>query len=53
LIALRDVRLVSKAILAGARDPAAFRPYVAERLERLRRLRVTASLSATLRAEYG
>ena len=52
-IALRDVRLVSEAILAGGRDPAAFRPYVEERLERMRRLRITASLSATLRAEFG
>jgi len=52
-IALRDVRLVSEAILAGDRDQAAFRPYVAERLERMRRLRITASLTATLRAEYG
>ena len=52
-IALRDVRLVSEAILAGGRDPAAFRPYVEERLERMRRLRITASLAASLRAEYG
>ena len=28
-------------------------PYVEERLERMRRLRITASLAATLRAEYG
>ena len=52
-IALRDVRLVGEAILAGGRDRAAFRPYVEERLERMRRLRITASLTATLRAEYG
>jgi 2-polyprenyl-6-methoxyphenol hydroxylase-like FAD-dependent oxidoreductase len=52
-IALRDVRLVSEAILAGSRDRASFRPYVEERLERMRRLRITARLSATLRAEYG
>jgi hypothetical protein len=30
-----------------------FRPYVEERLERMRRLRITASLAVTLRAEYG
>ena len=52
-IALRDVRLVSEAILAGGRDRAAFRPYGEERLERMRRLRITASLATTLRAEYG
>ena len=46
-IALRDVRLASEAILAGGRDQAAFRPYVEERLERMRRLRITASLQAT------
>jgi hypothetical protein len=50
---LRDVRLISKTILAGGRNQAAFRPYVAERLGWLRRLRITASLVATLRAAYG
>ena len=52
-IALRDVRLVGETILAGHRDREAFQPYVEERLERMRRLRITARLSATLRAEYG
>jgi 2-polyprenyl-6-methoxyphenol hydroxylase-like FAD-dependent oxidoreductase len=52
-IALRDVRLVSDAILAGGRDRSAFQPYVEERLERMRRLRITARLTVTLRAEYG
>ena len=52
-IALRDVRLVSEAILAGDRDQPSFRPYVEERLERMRRLRITARLTATLKAEYG
>jgi 2-polyprenyl-6-methoxyphenol hydroxylase-like FAD-dependent oxidoreductase len=52
-IALRDVRLVSEAILAGRRDRESFRPYVEERLERMRRLRITARLATTLRAEYG
>jgi 2-polyprenyl-6-methoxyphenol hydroxylase-like FAD-dependent oxidoreductase len=52
-IALRDVRLVSETILAGDRDRASFRPYVEERLERMRRLRITARLAVTLRAEYG
>lgn len=52
-IALRDVRLVGETILAGHRDREAFRPYVEERLERMRRLRITARLAVTLRAEYG
>jgi 2-polyprenyl-6-methoxyphenol hydroxylase-like FAD-dependent oxidoreductase len=52
-IALRDVRLVGETILAGGREQEAFRPYVEERLERMRRLRVTARLAVTLRAEYG
>ena len=52
-IALRDIRLVSEAILAGGRDQESFRPYVEERLERMRRLRIAARVSVTLRAEYG
>ena len=52
-IALRDARLVSEIILAGARDQASFRAYVAERLERMRRLRVTARLATTLRVQFG
>ena len=52
-IALRDVRLVSEIIVAGGYDRLSFRPYVAERLERMRRLRITARLSAKLRAEFG
>lgn len=52
-IAMRDIRLVSEAILAGSRDRDSFRPYVEERLERMRRLRITARLAATLRAEFG
>jgi 2-polyprenyl-6-methoxyphenol hydroxylase-like FAD-dependent oxidoreductase len=52
-IALRDVRLLSEIILEGRRDQAAFRPYVAERAERLRRLRIAARLRAKLHAEFG
>jgi 2-polyprenyl-6-methoxyphenol hydroxylase-like FAD-dependent oxidoreductase len=52
-IALRDVRLVSEIILAGKYDRSSFRPYVEERLERMRRLRITARYVATLRAEFG
>ena len=52
-IALRDVRLVSEPILAGRRDLDSFQPYVEERLERMRRLRIAARLAATLRAEFG
>jgi 2-polyprenyl-6-methoxyphenol hydroxylase-like FAD-dependent oxidoreductase len=52
-IALRDVRLLSEIILDGRRDQRAFRPYVEERAERMRRLRVTARLRAKLNAEFG
>jgi 2-polyprenyl-6-methoxyphenol hydroxylase-like FAD-dependent oxidoreductase len=52
-IALRDVRLVSETILAARREQEAFQHYVEERLERMRRLRITARLAVTLRAEYG
>jgi 2-polyprenyl-6-methoxyphenol hydroxylase-like FAD-dependent oxidoreductase len=54
-IALRDVRLVNE-ILGGAkaagREPD-FRPYVEERAERMRRLRITAQVATTLRVEFG
>ncbi|MBV8168712.1 MAG: FAD-dependent monooxygenase [Alphaproteobacteria bacterium] len=52
-IALRDVRLVSEILLAGKRDQASFRPYVEERIERMRRLRITARFAVLLRAQYG
>ena len=52
-IALRDVRLLSEIILDGRREQAAFRSYVEERAERMRRLRVTGRLRATLWAEFG
>jgi 2-polyprenyl-6-methoxyphenol hydroxylase-like FAD-dependent oxidoreductase len=52
-IALRDVRLVSEIILRGERKLESFRPYVDERLERMRRLRITARLAVTLRSEFG
>jgi 2-polyprenyl-6-methoxyphenol hydroxylase-like FAD-dependent oxidoreductase len=52
-IVLRDVRIVNDIIRDGDLRPAAFEPYVEERLERMRRLRITARLDATLRAEFG
>ena len=52
-IALRDARLVAEIVLAGRLEPAAFRPYVEERLERMRRLRIAARFAARLRAEFG
>jgi 2-polyprenyl-6-methoxyphenol hydroxylase-like FAD-dependent oxidoreductase len=54
-IALRDVRLVSE-ILRDARTAGRapdFRPYVEERAERMRRLRITARLASMLRVEFG
>ena len=52
-IALRDVRLVSEVILSGRFHQDAYRPYVEERLERMRRLRIAARLVAKLRVEFG
>jgi 2-polyprenyl-6-methoxyphenol hydroxylase-like FAD-dependent oxidoreductase len=52
-IALRDARLLSEIILDGRRDQGAFRPYVEERAERMRRLRIVARLRAKLYAEFG
>ncbi|MBR1156755.1 NAD(P)/FAD-dependent oxidoreductase [Bradyrhizobium sp. JYMT SZCCT0428] len=54
-IALRDVRLVSEILRdakTGRRGPD-FRPYVEERAERMRRLRITAQVVTTLRVEFG
>ena len=54
-IALRDVRLVSEILRearTAGREPD-FRPYVEERAERMRRLRITARVVTTLRAEFG
>jgi len=54
-IALRDVRLVSEILgeaKAAGREPD-FRPYVEERAERMRRLRITARVVTTLRVEFG
>jgi 2-polyprenyl-6-methoxyphenol hydroxylase-like FAD-dependent oxidoreductase len=52
-ITLRDVRIVRDIILAGDWRPPSFEPYVEERLERMRRLRITARLATTLRVEFG
>jgi 2-polyprenyl-6-methoxyphenol hydroxylase-like FAD-dependent oxidoreductase len=54
-IALRDVRLVNEILgdaRAAGREPD-FRPYVKERAERMRRLRITARVATTLRVEFG
>ncbi len=53
-ITLRDVRLVRDALLAE-RDwsPALFQDYAAERAERMRRLRFSASTISTLLNEFG
>jgi 2-polyprenyl-6-methoxyphenol hydroxylase-like FAD-dependent oxidoreductase len=52
-ITLRDVRMVQGIILAGDWCEASFEPYVEERLERMRRLRITARFATTLRVEFG
>ena len=53
-ITLRDVRLVRDALLAEREwSPALFEAYARERAERMRRLRFTASLMASLQNEFG
>jgi 2-polyprenyl-6-methoxyphenol hydroxylase-like FAD-dependent oxidoreductase len=53
-IAVRDVRLVSDSLLATSDwSPALFAPYADERRERMRRLRFSARLLATMHAEFG
>jgi 2-polyprenyl-6-methoxyphenol hydroxylase-like FAD-dependent oxidoreductase len=54
-ITYRDVRMVSD-LLLGADDwstPNLFAPYAEERAERMRRLRFTASVQASLDTEFG
>ena len=46
-----SARILDEAKAAG-REPE-FRPYVEERAERMRRLRITAQVVTTLRAEFG
>jgi 2-polyprenyl-6-methoxyphenol hydroxylase-like FAD-dependent oxidoreductase len=52
-VALRDVRLVSDAILQGSDAPQALACYAKERWERMRRLRVAGRLAAKLHVEFG
>jgi 2-polyprenyl-6-methoxyphenol hydroxylase-like FAD-dependent oxidoreductase len=52
-ITLRDVRIVQEIIRAGDWRPSSFKSYVEERLERMRRLRITARFATTLRVEFG
>lgn len=53
-IALRDVRTAGE-LLLGSEDwtPGLFTPYVEERSERMRRLRMTASMDSVMHAEFG
>jgi 2-polyprenyl-6-methoxyphenol hydroxylase-like FAD-dependent oxidoreductase len=50
-IAMRDARMVRDLILDGARDPAGFAPYGAERFTRMERLRFGADIIAVSQAE--
>lgn len=53
-ISMRDIRIVSE-LLKGSEawTPALFAPYVEERAERMRRLRMAASMDSVLHAEFG
>jgi 2-polyprenyl-6-methoxyphenol hydroxylase-like FAD-dependent oxidoreductase len=52
-VTMRDVRLVSEAILASDDwTPATFEPYAEERSERMRRLRMSAHLATELRCTF-
>jgi 2-polyprenyl-6-methoxyphenol hydroxylase-like FAD-dependent oxidoreductase len=52
-IALRDARSVAEVLTSGDRwTPEAFEPYVAERAERMRRLRMCAHLSTQLHCTF-
>ncbi|KJC56934.1 hypothetical protein UP10_31655 [Bradyrhizobium sp. LTSPM299] len=54
-ITLRDVRLTRDILLSGGGDwsQGDFAPYVEERRERMRRLRIAARLARQLRVEFG
>ena len=53
-ISLRDVRVLSELLLAdGAWDRAGLAPFVVERAERMRRLRMASTLVAALANEFG
>jgi 2-polyprenyl-6-methoxyphenol hydroxylase-like FAD-dependent oxidoreductase len=54
-ITARDVRLVSDILLSnkGSWTQDDFRPYVEERRERMRRLRIAGRLAAKVRVEFG
>lgn len=53
-IAMRDVRTVGELLLGSeAWTEALFAPYVAERAERMRRLRVAAAMDSVVHAEFG
>ena len=52
-IAMRDVRMVADVVRAGPdRSVAAFAPYVRERRERMRRLRIAAEIQTALVATF-
>ena len=52
-ITLRDVRIVQDILRAGDWCLSSFEPYIEERRERMRRLRILARFATTLRAEFG
>jgi 2-polyprenyl-6-methoxyphenol hydroxylase-like FAD-dependent oxidoreductase len=53
-VTLRDARTIGEALVAADHwDAGVFAPYVAERRERLRRLRFVASFVTTLSARFG
>jgi len=53
-LALRDVRILSNILLeANDWSPQRLAPYAAERRERMRRMRFTAALMASLFSEFG
>ena len=53
-VTLRDVRIVSELLLgAETWDAAVLAPYVDERRERMRRLRVAAAMDSVVHAEFG
>jgi len=53
-VSMRDVRVVSELLLGSETwNEALFAPYIEERTERMRRLRVAAAMDSVVHAEFG
>ncbi|MEO8538943.1 MAG: FAD-dependent monooxygenase [bacterium] len=53
-ISMRDIRVLSELLIGSDQwGPELFKPYVEERTERMRRLRIAAAMDSVVHAEFG